>query len=244
MLLDHVTFALQGGETVIVYGPRGAGKTTLLAVAAGALRPTAGSVSVGGRNIVALQPSSLPFVRRNIGYLPPEPPLIRQETALENVMLALAVRGESVGAADREARQALALTGVAASADTVIGKLSAGERRLVALARALVGTPPLIILDDPTVSLDPGDRERAAAAIRFARDAGAAVLCASTDSAFMEALSRGQGRRIQLQDGRIVGGAPSIALVGASTTTRRFPAPPADDVAATVDGRPDAKSRR
>ncbi len=218
---------------MILHGARGAGKTTLLAIASGALRPDSGKVCIGTRNIVELQPSSLPFVRRNIGYLPPEPPYLHDETALENVMLALGVRGDSLRSSELAARQALALVGVTACADTTLDKLSAGERRLVLVARAVAGTPPVIVLDDPSINLDPGDRERTAAAIGFARDAGAAVLCASTDAAFMEALARGRGRRLQLQDGRLVGGAPSIALVGASTTLKRFP-DPADRPAADL----------
>lgn len=213
LVLDEVSLTVAPGELVVVHGGRGAGKTTLLAVAAGARGADEGSVLVGDRDLAGLQRGSLPFVRRNVAYLPPDPPFVADETALENVMLALAVRGENLDAAEAAAFEALAVVGMSDVADAEIRSLSAGELRLVALARAIVGRPAAIVLDEPAASLSTADRRLAAAAIAAARDAGAAVLCATAEEAFVEVLAASDGRRVRLDNARLHGATASISLV-------------------------------
>jgi ABC-type multidrug transport system ATPase subunit len=213
VVLDHVTVSVDAGEIALLTGARGAGKSSLLAIAAGLLSPDAGQVMIGGRNIVALQSASLPYLRRNIGYLPAQPPFIEEETALENVMLALGVRSVSVGAAAEQARAALDELGLADCADRAVAQLSAAERRLCALARALCGPPPVLVLDDPSIGLDDDDRRRVAQAVRRTVDQGSAILCASSDPDLVAALTALGARRLELAGGRIVGGAPVIRLV-------------------------------
>lgn len=212
-VLDRVSFATLAGELVVVHGARGAGKSALLAVAAGRCLPSEGAVWLGLRNLIDLQRGSLPFVRRNIGYLPADPPLISDETALENVMLALAVRGDSIAAADRRARETLTVLGLEALADRPVATLSTGERRLVALARTLAPEPPMLVLDDPMVGLEAADRERVLAAQDAALTAGAAVLCASVEDTVVQAMVERGGRRLRLEDGRIIQTGPAISLV-------------------------------
>ena len=96
-VVNGVSLSVEAGQVTLLRGGRGAGKSTLLGIAAAVIRPGAGSVFIAGRDILGLQSSSLPFVRRNVGYLPPEPPLVNGESAIENVMMALAVRGEAIG---------------------------------------------------------------------------------------------------------------------------------------------------
>ena len=84
--LQDVTLGVSFGELVVVQGLTGSGKSSLLAVAAGARAPDSGAVWIAEHNIVGLQASSLPYVRRNVGYLPPEPLLIQDETALDEVL--------------------------------------------------------------------------------------------------------------------------------------------------------------
>ncbi len=212
-LLARATLDLGRGQIAVVEGARGSGKSTLLAAAAGLLRPRAGAVWLGGRDLVVLQSTSLPYVRRNVGYLAAEPPLLRDETAVENVLLPLEARGEPVAAARLEARATLDALGLADAADVVVARLSTGARRLVALARALVGPPPLVVLDDPTAGLDPGDVERVAAALRHAQRAGAAILAATTDDRLVAAVAPLGARKVRIEGGRLVGATPAIALV-------------------------------
>lgn len=164
------------------------------------------------RNVATLQRSSLPYVRRNIGYLSQETLLAGHETVLENLMLALGVRGESVATARDKARAVLALVGDATWEDRLTDSLSAGQQRLVVLARALAGTPPLVVLDEPSLGLGGDDQALALQAIVWARNQGCAVLCATADPAFAEAVVEEGGRMIRLEDGRVVG-APAIGLV-------------------------------
>lgn len=233
-VLDDLSLVVPAKSVAVVFGPRGSGKSTLLAVAAGALSPRAGAVWLGSRDIAGLQRSSLPYVRRNIGYLPQDPPLLDEETALENVMLALGVRGEAPASAAVDAADALVRLGAAGLEARRVVTLSAGERRLVALARALAGPPAVIVLDDPARELDPVDRRTLLVALASARDEGAAILCGTADPAFAaQAVDELRAQRLELDDGRLVGAAP-IALVR--------PADPEGTGAADAD--PTASGRR
>jgi ABC-type ATPase involved in cell division len=234
VVLDGVTLGVAGGEMVIVQGRAGAGKSTLLAVAAARLAPEAGAVWLAERNIATLQRSSLPYVRRNIGYLPQKTVLATRETVLENLMLPLAVRGETVVAARDKAREALTLVGDTTWEDRPTGSLSAGQQRLVVLARALVGAPPLVVLDEPALGLGGDDLALALQATVWARNQGCAVLCGTADPTFAEALVEEGGRMIRLEDGRIVG-APPIGLVPFSATPKSDEEPDREEMARPTD---------
>jgi len=215
-VLEAVTLGVSGGEIVVVEGSQASGKSTLLEVAAAARLPERGAVWFAGRNTATLQRASLPFVRRNIGYYTADATLVGEDSALANVMSALAVRGEPLGAAEAGARDALALLRAQELTDRQVASLSSGQRRIVALARALAGPPPLVVADEPAALL--GDEARALVifALVTARDAGAAVLAATADSAWANALVAAGGRRIHLAEGHIVG-APAVGLVPALT---------------------------
>ena len=217
-VLEHVTLAVDAGEIVVVTGGRGSGKSSLLAVAAGLSRPDAGQVVAGGRSIVALQSGSLPYLRRYIGYLPVRPPFLEEEGPLENVMLALAVRGVDPERAAPLAQAALDELGLSLSPERPLAQLSTAERRLTALARTLCGPPPVLLLDDPSSGLDAPDRLRVVRALLRVRGLGSAILCASTDSELVGALAAEGARILELRAGRIVGGPPLIHLVGTNDT--------------------------
>ena len=219
-VLDGVNLAVEPGELVVITGARGAGQSTLLAVAATALPPGGGELEIEGRKTGALQEGSLPFVRRNIGYLPPEPPLARAETVLENVMLALGARGVSPDEAELPAREMLAALGIEHLAERRASALCVPERRLVATARALVGEPPVVVLDDPSVGLDEQDRQRLVAALLRLKQAGSAVLCGTSDSLLAAALAERGARSLRLEGGR-VSGATALRLVDSAAPTER-----------------------
>jgi cell division transport system ATP-binding protein len=212
--LDTVTMGVAQSELIVVEGCVASGKSTLLEIAAIRRLPNRGTVWFAGRNVSTLQRASLPFVRRNIGHATPESLLLPHETALANAMLALAVRGESPREAEVAARDALALVGADVLADRQVGSLSSGQKRLVSLARAIAGPPPLVVVDEPAVYADDETRQRVAWALAAIRDAGAAVLCGSADAGFTARLVELGGRRITLAQGRIVG-APAVGLVPA-----------------------------
>ncbi len=141
--------------TCAVVGPNGSGKSTLLHIVAGLLRPTVGSVAVGGVTLQSMKEPKLDrFRARNIGYLLQGSQLMDCLTARENVMAAL----HFAGVARREQRvradRALERLGVLQRGDHLPAALSGGERQRVALARALVNRPPLLLADEPFASLD------------------------------------------------------------------------------------------
>ncbi len=231
MILDRINLSVAAGQITLLRGARGAGKSALLAVAAAALRPGAGRVFVADRDIVDLQTASLPFLRRNIGYLPTEAPLIGDETALENVMLALAVRGHPLQDADEEANTCLQAVGLPPSlANALTADLSWTQRRLVALARALVGAPPLVVLDEPTAGLASEDSEAIVKALLSAQTAGSAIICASREAGFCTRLASAGATCFELEAGRLQGG-PRMTVLRGKTS----PLPQA-----TVGGQPAA----
>lgn len=214
VVLDGVTLGVSGGELVVIEGCPASGKSTLLEAAAVVRLPERGAVWFAGRNTVTLQRASLPFVWRNIGYYTADALLVDEDSALANVVSALAVRGESLAAAATSALAALALLSAHNLASHEVASLSSGQRRMVALARALAGPPPLVVADEPAALL--GDEARVVSALAAVRDAGAAVLAATADTSLVGALVDVGARLVHLAEGRIVG-APAVGLVPALT---------------------------
>jgi len=229
VVLDTVTMGVAQTELIVVEGGVASGKSTLLEIAAVRRLPDRGTLWFAGRNVSTLQRASLPFVRRNIGFATPDSLLLPDETALANVVLALAVRGESPNNAEAAARDALALVGAEGLAARRVGSLSSGQQRLISLARAIAGPPPLAIADEPAAFADDDVRQRIVWALCAVRDAGAAVLCGTADDAFAAQMVEHGGRKINLDQGRIVG-APAVGLVPAFT-----PAPISVDIAQRVE---------
>jgi putative ABC transport system ATP-binding protein len=215
-VLADANLLVDRGELVVVHGPRGAGKSVLLSIAAARRSPDRGTVCLSSRNLADLQRASLPLVRRNVAYLPAPAPLLLAESALENVMLALAVRGVSVPDSEERARAALAQLGLGERADQPARDLSVGERQLTAIARALVGRPIAAVLDEPASALPGDDRERVMAMLCAARDQGTTILAATSDDSLAHALVQRGGRRVRLAEGRLAGG-PRMTLVPAAT---------------------------
>lgn len=212
-IVRHAHLTIAAGELVVVTGARGSGKSLLLAAAAGVIAPQEGTIEVAGRALGPVGNRSRRHVRRNIGYLPSDPPFSREETALENVVLALAVRGFAPAEAELCARRSLTEVGADDWADRTVADLSPGERRLVAIARALCGPPPIVVLDEPTAGLGRWDLERLARAFDNARAAGAALLCASNDAGLLDALADSGVRHVRLSDGVLVGAHGSLRVV-------------------------------
>ena len=154
--LDHVTFGVADGELLAVLGPSGAGKSSLLAVCGGLRHPTSGAVSIGGKELTAMQDRELTRLRlQSIGFVFQQSNLISSLSAVDQLLLMVHLAGRRPGKADRE--RALALlgsVGMAHRADRRPDQLSGGERQRIGIARALMTKPSLLLVDEPTSMLD------------------------------------------------------------------------------------------
>lgn len=149
--LDGVSFTVPRGEVVGFLGPNGAGKTTALRIFSTYLTPDAGTARVAGFDC-AEQPME---VRRRIGYLPEHPPLYHDHTVEEFLHFCAVLRGVRRGARRRAVSEAMEQCGLGEVRGRLIGNLSKGYRQRVGLAQALVHGPEVLVLDEPTVGLDP-----------------------------------------------------------------------------------------
>jgi heme exporter protein A len=145
--LEDVTLSLARGRTLVVFGPNGAGKTTLLRVLATLLRPHSGAVSVLGKRL----PEEAWEVRGRVGFLGHDPLLYRELTAREN----LRYHAQLHGVADGRVEERLAAVSMSARADEPVRTLSRGMLQRVAVARATLHDPELLLLDEPYANLDP-----------------------------------------------------------------------------------------
>jgi ABC-2 type transport system ATP-binding protein len=178
--LRSVSFAVDEREKIAVIGPNGAGKTTLLQILAGALAPSSGSIDVDGR----------------IGWVPQHPALYSKLSVAEN--LRLFARLEKVPDVERTVGQMLDQTALAERADDEVGLLSGGNRQRVNIAIGLLGDPRVLLLDEPSASLDPRQRERLWA---FLAELGTTVVFSTHDVGEAE---RHADRLLVLADGELL----------------------------------------
>jgi lipopolysaccharide export system ATP-binding protein len=199
LVVDDVDIEVERGEIVGLLGPNGAGKTTSFYMIVGLIRPDAGKVEVGGRDM-----TSLPVYRRareGIGYLPQETSVFRNLTVRENLELAC----EEIGV-DNEAEDLMARFGIVHIADTKGYALSGGERRRVEIARVMPLSPVFILLDEPFSGIDPIAVSDIQAMIQELKTQGFGILL--TDHNVRETLSI-TDRTYLIHEGRIIlNGAP------------------------------------
>lgn len=159
--LDAVSMEVAAGEFVAVTGPSGSGKSTLLAVAGLLQQPTRGAIEIGGTDAVALKAKDRTTVRRDeIGFVFQQSNLIGSLTALEQLQIVAHLRGEKPSDATARATEILERVGLRGAAGRRPHQLSGGQRQRVGIARAMMNTPTLLLVDEPTSSLD---KERGAA---------------------------------------------------------------------------------
>jgi cell division transport system ATP-binding protein len=152
--LKSVSFSVEPGELVFLTGRTGAGKSTLLKLIPAIERPSAGSVIVNGQNVGALTRAAVPYLRRSIGVVFQDQKLLYDRSVFDNVMLPLAFSGQPPREAARRARAALDKVGLLAREKANPIELSGGEQQRLAIARAVVNRPALLLGDEPTANLD------------------------------------------------------------------------------------------
>jgi cell division transport system ATP-binding protein len=195
--LKRVNFALAAGEFAFLTGRSGAGKSTVLKLIAAIERPSAGSVVVNGQNVGALKRSAVPYLRRNIGLVFQDQKLLYDRSVYDNVMLPLAFSSHAPKEAARRARAALDKVNLLGREKANPIQLSGGEQQRLAIARAVVNRPALLVADEPTANLDAESAARILDIFVAFHQVGATVLIATHD----QALVARYGKRVLHLDG-------------------------------------------
>jgi ABC-2 type transport system ATP-binding protein len=205
-VLDELTFDVSPGEIVGLIGPNGAGKTTTLAVLSTLLAPHAGEVRIAGHDLRRAPQD----VRRSIGRVPQEVALYPSLTGRENLVFFARLGGARAAEARRVADAALEQVGLAARADECAATYSGGMQRRLSLACGLLGSPPVLLLDEPTVGVDPQSFESIVVAIRAHAKGGAALLYSTHHMEEAEDLC---DRVVLVDSGRVVATGPPTKLI-------------------------------
>ena len=198
--LRGVSMTVAKGEMAFVMGHSGAGKSTLLKVMAAIERPSSGSVIVNGQNVGTLRLRAVPFLRRNFGLIFQDQKLLFDRSAFDNVMLPLSVIGFDRREAARRARAALDKVGLLAREKANPVTLSGGEQQRLAIARAVVHRPAILIADEPTGNLDAVYSTEIGELFRSFHQVGVTVVFATHDAAFAARL---KPRLIALEAGKL-----------------------------------------
>lgn len=199
--LRGVSLSIEKSELVLLTGPSGAGKTTLLRTIFAAERPDEGQIVIAGRNISRLKRSSIPYLRRNIGVVFQDFKLLQERTVLQNVSIALEIRGNPKKESLKRCMDALEAVGLAKEAHKEVCRLSGGEQQRVAIARAVVGRPSILLADEPTGNLDPERSHDILDLLDKIAQQGTAVLLATHDPMVVQNAASTQ--IIRLESGRI-----------------------------------------
>jgi cell division transport system ATP-binding protein len=198
--LSGVSFSLDAGEFAFVTGHSGAGKSTLLKLIPAIERPTSGSVVVNGQNVGALKRAAVPYLRRNLGLVFQDHKLLYDRTVYDNVMLPLSFGTLSPRDAARRVRAALDKVGLLARERANPIQLSGGEQQRLAIARAVVNRPAVLVADEPTANLDDESAGRVVEILLSFNQVGVTLLVATHD----QGLVARHGRRVlQLAAGRL-----------------------------------------
>lgn len=198
--LNGINVRIAKGEFVYVVGPSGAGKSTFIKLMYREERPTKGSIFVNGFNIERLKDRKVPLLRRNIGVVFQDFKLLPNLTAQENVQFALEVIGVPQRQMKRRVTDALNWVGLLEKADMLPTQMSGGEQQRIAVARALVNNPAVIIADEPTGNLDPDTSWGIMKLFQRINDRGTTIVMATHNKEIVNTMRK---RVIAIESGEI-----------------------------------------
>ncbi|HLS42002.1 MAG TPA: ATP-binding cassette domain-containing protein [Paenalcaligenes sp.] len=198
-ILADINFDIQAGEFIFVSGPSGAGKSTLLKLIGGLEPPSRGSVIVKGQQVHKLSARAHPYLRRAVGVILQDTHLLYDRNAIHNVLLPLEVLGLERSVSLKRARAAMEKVGLAGKEEFNPVEMSGGEQQRLAIARAIVNRPAILIADEPTANLDATSAARIMDVFLDFNRVGVTTLIASHDHRLMAKYAR---RTMLIEDGR------------------------------------------
>lgn len=201
LALKDITLDIEQGEFIFISGPSGAGKSTLLKVLYLAEKVSEGQILIDGMNLARISSSRLPFLRRRFGMVFQDFKLIPNRTVYENVAIVLEAAGEKPSYIRKKVMHVLRTVGMEKKVKALPPTISGGEQQRVAVARAVVGEPSIILADEPTGSLDAKSAQIVLDFLMEYHKKGATVLVASHNLHLLESSVR--GRNIEIQNGVI-----------------------------------------
>ena len=199
--LRNVDIQIHKSEFVFITGPSGAGKTTLFRMLAGFDQPTSGQLKVAGFDLNQMTSAQKPYFRRKVGVVFQDFKLLKEQTALENVAMPLIIQGEKRSRSLELARVFLQKVGLENRQDMKSESLSGGEQQRIALARAIIHQPDIILADEPTGNLDQERSEEIMNLLEFCTQSGMTVLVTTHD---LDLVRRRKQRIISIKNGEVV----------------------------------------
>ena len=207
--ITQVSFSIEQGELVYVTGHSGAGKSTLLKLMAAIERPTSGTVLINNQNVSKLKESTLPYIRRKFGLVFQDHKLLYDRNCYHNVALPLAINGITGHEAGKRIRAALDKVGLLNKEKAMPITLSGGEQQRLAIARAVVSRPSILIADEPTGNLDRNYATDIITLFKAFQQVGVTVIIATHDALGNanyenKVLQLNQGRLVSLDQSKLV----------------------------------------
>ncbi len=199
--LDNVNLEIKQGEFVSLVGTSGAGKSTLLRMLTREMRPTSGKVLVEGVDLAELEDKEIPMLRRKIGTVYQDFKLLSRKTAFENVAFALEVSGEAEHDIAIDVPEILGVVGLGDKFNNFPHQLSGGEKQRLAIARAMIHRPKIILADEPTGNLDLVNSYDVLKLLEKINELGTTVILATHDDKIVNAVGK---RVVTMDKGRIV----------------------------------------
>ena len=199
--LESVTLAIDKGEFVFIVGPSGAGKSTLIKLLYREETPSTGQVVVLGKDLTKIRRREIPFLRRRIGVVFQDFKLLEDKTIGENISFALEVTGTPTREIKKRVAQVLNLVGLKDRRDAYPNELSGGEQQRIAIARALVRNPDVLLADEPSGNLDPKTAHEIFSLLERANMYGTTVVVATHAQDMVNLLKK---RVIELRNGTVV----------------------------------------
>jgi len=219
-VLKDITATILNGEFVVITGPSGCGKSTLLHILLGLEPPTSGNVSFFDQDLYSHldEDGRTELRKKNVGMVYQQPNWIKALTVLENVMFALRINGETDEAARKKSQETLAMVGMLDWQDFIPTELSSGQQQKIALARAVITNPKVIIADEPTGNLDFKSGEELMQLLKKLNDAGKTIVMVTHDLEYLNFATRS----LIMFDGKIVEEANSRDLSDKLTSFKKL----------------------